>query len=274
MLRRLGTRLACSALAIAGAQALAAQDAAPPGRTIEGQRIINLPSAEVPAAGTLGLLFTHRFAQPLHESDWHSLFSFDSGADIGIGLSYVLIRGLEISLDRSSIQDDWEFAAKYRFLARSERNPLSLALRAGGNARTAVGADRETGYFAQAIAAVSIGSRVRITLVPTYLSRTSGQRFVPPEEDVFNVPVAVAVGVTRSLNFQAELIPRRGRHGSPRTGWIAAVEKTVLRHRFAFTVGNVRTTTVDQYAAPDFFDAPEREDYFIGFNLVRQWKLK
>jgi len=270
----LGTRLACLALAAAGgAGTLPAQEAPAAGRTIEGPRIINLPSADLPAKGTLGLLFTHRFAQPLEESDWHSLFSFDSGADIGIGLAYVPVENLEVSLDRSSIQDDWEFAAKYRFLARSEKNPFTLALRVGGNARTEVRADRQTGFFAQAIAAISIGPRVRITLLPTYLSRTSGQRFIPPEEDVYNLPLAVAFGITRGVNVQAELVPRRGRHGSRGTGWIAAIEKTVLRHRFAFTVGNVRTTTVDQYTAPDFFGYSP-EDYFIGFNLVRQWKLK
>jgi hypothetical protein len=52
-----------------------------------------------------------------------------------------------------------------------------------------------------------------------------------------------------------------------------AIEKTVLRHRFAFTVGNLRETTVDQYVAPNFAGLP-REDYYLGFNLVRQWKLK
>ena len=269
-----GTRLACLALAAAGsAAALPAQDAPAPARPIEGYRIINLPSAEIPAAGTLGMLFTHRFAQPLEDGDWHSLWGFDSGAEIGIGIAYVPVSSLEISLDRTSNQDDVELAAKYRFLARSKRNPVSLALRAGGNWRTEVNLHDRTGFFAQAIAAISIGNRVRITVVPTYLSRTSGHRFQLAEEEVFNVPVALALGVTRSINVQAELIPRRARHGSPGTGWIAAVEKTVLRHRFAFTVGNVRTTTVDQYTAPDFF-GHEREDYFVGFNLARAWKLK
>jgi len=73
--------------AVGGAATLPAQDATAPARPIEGYRIVNLPSAEVPAAGTLGMLFTHRFAQPLKDSDEHSLFSLDSGADIGIGLA-------------------------------------------------------------------------------------------------------------------------------------------------------------------------------------------
>lgn len=271
---RLGTRLVCLALAAAGGvAALPAQDAPAPTRPIEGYRIINLPSAEVFAAGTLSMLFTHRFSEPLANSDWHSLWGFDSGAEIGIGIAYVPIPNLEISFDRSSNQDDYEFAARYRFLARSEKNPLSLALRAGGDTRTEVGSDTKPSFFGQAIIAFAIGSRVRITVVPTYLSRTSGHRFIPPEEDVINVPVAVAVGITRSINVQAEITPRRGRYGSPGTGWIAAIEKSVLRHRFAFTVGNVRNTTVDQYTAPDFFGR-EPKDYFIGFNLARSWRLK
>ena len=248
------------------------QDAPARTRSIEGYRIINLPSAEVSSAGTLSMLFTHRFSQPLADSDWHDLWTFDSGAEIGIGIAYVPIRNLEVSFDRSSNQDDYEFAARYGFLAHSEKNPLSLALRLGADIRTEIGSDTKPSFFAQAIIAFSIGSRFRITAVPTFLTRTSGHRFIAPEEDVFNIPVAVAVGITRSINVQAEYTVRRGRYGSPGTGWIAAIEKTVLRHRFAFTVGNVRNTTADQYTVPDFFGR-EPKDYYIGFNLARSWKL-
>lgn len=272
--------------AILAAAALPAQDAPPPAapaqepqvnvttRAPEGPRIINLPSADLPAAGTLGMLFTHRFAQPLEESDWHSLLSFDSGADIGIGISYVPIRNLEVSVDRTSNQDDWEIAAKYRLLERSDRFPLSLALRAGADIRTEIRVNRENSYFAQGIASLAIGPRVRLSVIPTYLSQTAGTPFLSePQEDVFNVLGALSVAVTRTINIQGEITPRRGRFGSQGTGWIAAIEKTVLRHRFSFTVGNVRTTTVDQYTAPEFIGFLP-EDYFIGFNLARQWKLK
>lgn len=243
-------------------------------RSPEGSRIINFPSADVPAPGTLGMLFSHRFAQPLEDSDWHSLASFDSGADIGIGASYVPLRNLEVAVDRSSNQDDWEIAFKYRFFERSASFPLSVALRAGVDIRTEISVDRENTYFAQAIAGLAIGPRIRVTVLPTFVSRTAGTPFVSrPEEDVFNVFGALAVAVSRTVNLQGEVIPRRGRFGSPGVGWMAAIEKTVLRHRFAFTVGNVRNTTVDQYIAPDFNGLPP-EDYYIGFNLARSWKLK
>ncbi|MEO8348834.1 MAG: DUF5777 family beta-barrel protein [Acidobacteriota bacterium] len=258
-----------------------AQEPAPTERVRppEGSRIINLPSADVPAKGTLGVLFSHRFAQPLDESDYQSFFSFDSGADIGLGLSYSPLDSLELSLDRSSAQDDYELAAKYRFLPFAEGRPFALSLRVGGNARTEEGIEDRTAYFAQGIASVALGSRVRLTAIPTFVSNT------PLFRNVFTVPVALSVAVTRTVNLQAEFYPKNGDFtelpatatAPPRrtsAGWIVAFEKTVLRHRFSWTVGNLRATSVDQYAGSDFAGGIPRNDVFIGFNLVRQWKLK
>src|SRR4051794_11668331 len=100
---------------------------APPARSPEGSRIINFPSADVPRPGTLTLLFTHRFTQPLEDSDIHSLYSFDSGADIGIGLAYAPLRNLDVSLYRSSNQDVYELDAKYRVFATDS---IATAVRA------------------------------------------------------------------------------------------------------------------------------------------------
>ena len=265
-----------AALAIlVSASALHAQESTdganpPPPRPPEGSRIVNLPSAEVPRAQTLTLLFTHRFTQPVQDSDIHSLYSFDSGALIGIGLAYTLIENLEVSLYRSSNLDDYELDAKYRLLTRG---PFTLSLRAGENWRTeSIGLETRDGFFAQAIAGFSIGSRVRITAVPTFVSRTPGQRFTASRDRVFNVPAAISIAVNRTINVQGEIVPRNGRADSPGVGWIASIEKTVVRHRFAFTVGNLRATTVDQYVASDFSGLSPKS-YFFGFNLVRQWKL-
>ncbi len=69
-------------------------------------------------------------------------------------------------------------------------------------------------------------------------------------------------------------MPRVGDAGARGTGWIASVEKTVLRHRFAFTIGNLRSTTVDQYIGSEFraaaaIPAFRSQDYFLGFNITR-----
>jgi hypothetical protein len=252
----------------------------PPPKAPEGSVIINLPSVDVPKPGTLTLLFTHRFSQAVSDSDIHSLFSFDSGADIGIGLAYAPIKNLDISFYRSSAIDIYEVAGKYRAISQG---PFGLAVRVGGDWRTEVGAifDAVPGYshnnfFAQVIAAWQFGSRARLTVVPTYVQEMSGQPTTTPKpnyKDIFQVPVALSIAVTRSINVQGEVYPSTGRTDSAGVGWIVAVEKTLLRHRFAFTCGNMRATTADQYVSPVPFGIdPNR--YYFGFNLVRQWSLK
>lgn len=259
---------------LAAAFAIGQEPAAPARpRAPEGSQIVNLPSIEVPAPGTLAVLFTHRFSGSLNEADFHNFFTFDSSTSTGIGVSYAPLSGLDVALDRSSSEDDYELSAKYRVLAIEDGRPFGFAFRVGGNARTAeeVEGDRYA-FFAQGIASIALGSRVRVTAVPTYVSNTAFFR------NVFNVPVGMSIAVTRTVNLHGELYPKNqdfteksGRR--TRYGWIASVEKTVLRHRFAFTVGNLRATSVDQYAASDFGGGLPR-DASIGFNIVRQWKLK
>ena len=248
--------------------------AAPPAKSPEGSRIINFPSADVPRPGTLTLLFTRRFSQPLEDSDIHSLYSFDSGADIGIGLAYAPLPNLDLSLYRSSNQDVYELDAKYRVFATG---PVAAAVRAGGDWRTEKRIENRFSFFAQAIVAVTIGSRVRLSAIPTYVSRVAGNTFVgqqPFYEDVVNVGGALSLAVTRSINVQGEVMARRKNTDSGGVAWNASIEKTVPRHRFSFTVGNQRATTVDQYVTwtPQFFGESSHR-FFIGFNIVRQWKL-
>jgi hypothetical protein len=259
-----------------------------PFRPPEGTIIINLPSAEVSPLRTLQLHFTHRFSEPLRGSDIHSLFTFDSGADVGIGLSYVPLRDFEVMLLRNRSLEDYELSTKYR-LPLPQESPFGVALRIGGDARTQSTpslcetsprppecsfADHKYSFFAQAVGAVTVLSRVRLSAVPTFITYSAQQPFVVSDsihQNVFNVPVAAAIAVTHSVNVQAEVYPRRSQANAGGVGWILAVEKTLLRHRFSFTVGNLRPTTVDQYIGADFGGRPE--DFYIGFNLIRQWKL-
>jgi hypothetical protein len=276
-------------------------------RPIEGPVIINLPSVDVPRAGTLTLLVTHRFQTPVQDADWfNDLLSFDLGADIGIGLAYAPLPNLDLSFYRSSSLDldPWEFAAKYQLVSKG---PLGVALRVGGDVRSEDGLTDRWSFFTQAILAFTICDRVRITAVPTYVSQISGRpsayfpdgdppTFPPPNdrscqptefgtfvcsglyENVFNVPAALSVALTRSVTLHAEVTPRYGKADSIGVGWIASIEKSLLRHRFSFTVGNQQQTTVDQYVAalayPIRYVSQGNRGIYLGFNISRQWKLK
>ena len=284
--RILATAIGC--LFAAGAWAQEKPEAPEPPKPPEGNIIINLPSVEISAPRTLQFQITHRFSQPINDSDIHTLFSFDSGADVGLGLVYVPLRNLEVGFLRNRSLEDYEAWAKYRILSPAE-SPVGVALRVGGDFRTSSTpsiceatplpdacsfVDHKNSFFVQAVAAVTLFSRARLTAVPTFVTYSAQQPFVVTRsvhENVFNIPFAASIALTRSVNVQAEVVPRMSRAQSGGVGWICAVEKTVLRHRFAFTVGNLRPTTVDQYVGSDFQSRPG--DYYIGFNIIRQWKL-
>jgi len=273
---------------------------APPYRPIEGNVIIDLPSVDVPREGTLTMLFTHRFQQPVQDSTIHDLYSFDNGANIGIGLWYAPIKNLNAGFYRSSDLDVYELSAQYQVPITA--GGFGASVRLGEDWRTESGvASPHSSFFAQAILAYSFGPYVRVSAVPTYLQRTNGVAFnrtVPPPndeschlvevgippvtryscsglyEDLFNVPFAASIAITHSITLHGEVTPSLGKANSQGVAWVVSLEKTLLRHRFAFTAGNQRRSTVDQYLVgiPQVANRPK--DIFLGFNIMRQWKLK
>ena len=52
-----------------------------------------------------------KLSQSVEQSDVHSLYSFDSGAEIGIGLAYAPFRNVNVSFYRSSNLEDYEALA-------------------------------------------------------------------------------------------------------------------------------------------------------------------
>ena len=273
---------------------------APPYRPIEGNVIIDLPSVDVPREGTLTMLFTHRFQQPVQDSTIHDLYSFDNGANIGIGAWYAPIKNLNAGFYRSSDLDVYELSAQYQVPITA--GGFGASVRLGEDWRTESGvASPHSSFFAQAILAYSFGPYVRVSAVPTYLQRTNGVAFnrtVPPPndeschlvevgippvtryscsglyEDLFNVPFAASIAITHSITLHGEVTPSLGKANSQGVAWVVSLEKTLLRHRFAFTAGNQRRSTVDQYlvGVPQVANGPK--DIFLGFNIMRQWKLK
>lgn len=274
-----------------------------PFRPIESNVIINLPSVEVPPAGTLTFLVTHRFTTALQDGNINNFFTLDTGNEWGFGLWYAPIKNLNFGAYRAALQnsvDIYEASAEYEL---PRLGGFAASLRAGGDFRTdTTAAKPKNSFFAQAILAYDIGKYARITAVPTYLQRTNGGFFqyaapppahdrsctaLPPPEDpaapqqflcnglygpVWNVPIGVSIAITHSITVHGEVIPSLSRVDSSGVGWSVSVEKSLLRHRFAFFAGNQRFTTVDQYT-PAILPSQTPRNVYIGFNLYRAWKL-
>ena len=143
---------------------------------------------------------------------------------------------------------------------RSPTDPVGLAVRAGWDWRTQVGAifDAVPDYSRSGFSdrssppSTSAPARASPSFRPTSRRCPASRRRRPKTStrDVFQVPVALSIAVTPTVNVQGEVYPNTGKTDSAGVGWIVSIEKTLLRHRFAFTCGNVRSTTVDQYVSP------------------------
>ena len=212
-------------------------------------------------------------------SPFHDLLSFDNGASIGIGLGYAPLHNLDLTLYRSSgglPLDPSEIAGKYQFLSerprrgrrsRGCRHPQRAqpdgsddSFRAGHPRVHAIlphphhrGADvhdqsrrRDADVQLQLLACLLSASE-------RSLLRCQLLRQVSPAAGYLPKRVRRSPG-----RFdRPDPLDHRARRGdaSPwaattpaASGWVASIEKSLLRHRFCFTAGNQRQTTVDQYA--------------------------
>jgi len=264
-------------------------------RPIEANVIINLPSVEVPSEKTLTFLVTHRFIQRIQEGNINNFFTLDNGNTWGFGLWYAPIKNLNVGLYRTSDNNVYEASAQYEL---PSLGGFRSSLRLGEDWRTEPGAaSPKSSFFAQIVLAYDFGKYVRLTAVPTYLQDVNGfnvflQQPVPNDQscvfiedqhnpwrcsgyykNIFNVPIAASIAITHSITIHGEVIPRLSKVNSNGVGWSVTVEKSLLRHRFAFFAGNQRQTTVDQYMqAVPLGQSPS--NIYLGFNLFRAWNFK
>jgi|RhiMetdeSRZDD1v2_1073273.scaffolds.fasta_scaffold01638_18 uncharacterized beta barrel domain-containing protein DUF5777 len=272
-------------------------------RPIESNRLVVLPSVEVAPKGTLEFMVTHRFTTPIQDGDINNFFTLDEGNEWGFGLWFTPVKNLQLGVFRSSLQtsmDIYEVGAEYEF---PKCAGFAASLRVGEDWRTDVAArNPQSSFFTQAILSYTFGKYVRLTAVPTFLQRTNGgtQTYSatqpgfpnPPLHDsscrpigdtgliqckglydpVWNVPFGASIAITHSITVHGEVYPRFSRYDAAGTGWTVSVEKSLLRHRFAFFAGNQRYVTVDQYT-PGIHPNQKASNIYIGFNLYRAWKL-
>jgi hypothetical protein len=256
-----------AALALVAALPLAAQDPPVDWDPGYGDRFLQTASPLTNDQGLFQVLFTHRFNQPVNEAGGNNLFGLDSGANIGIGVSYVPVDRLEVEAYRASSGGDYEFAAKYTFLKPTPKRPVAVGLRGGMNWLTKYELDDKVGVFGQALVAVTLAEKVTFAAAPTYVSNT------PLFTDVFNVPLMVQLKMGKGFLATAEYVFRNQDLEGSVGQWSFALEKSVWRHRFAVWIGNSAATTVDQTMAGDYAGGVTESNIRLGFNIVRQFEI-
>lgn len=249
-----------------------------------GDVLLSLPTSHMPSKGIWEVKFTHRFNQSLDQGSFsdriHSLYGLDSNADVGLGLSYVAVRDLQLSFYRSNALDDIELAAKYNVFQQAKAIPFSAALRVGGDWRTERDLSDRTTAFAQAILSRQFGKRVEFTVIPSYATdagRTvSGNASVALFKHAFNVPVGIAFLVHDGFSLIGEVTPRnRDLPEAMRGGylaWSAGLKRVIGGHYFELMITNSNATHVDQYVTSTYMGSRlQSGDLHLGFNIERRF---
>lgn len=269
-MRTPATFLVAVTLLLAAAAARAQEDSSPYEPTRQdalGTRLVNLPTPLTVGAHTFELLFTHRFQESVRDGDAHNLWGLDSGADVGLGFAYGVSRNFDLSLYRSSVEEDFELAAKVALYRQAPRVPFSIALRAGADL---LGSKRESDRsrpFAQAILSRQFAPGWNLMLVPTWVRDT------PRLRNATNLGVGLSAPLPHGTLLDVEVLPRNHDLPGSVTAWSVALSKAVGGHLFKITLGNSRATTVDQYTGGDFSGGFKTGDVRLGFNLVRNFHL-
>ena len=248
-----------------------------------GNVLLNLPTSHMASKGTWEVKFTHRFNQSLDQGSFsdriHSLYGLDSNADVGIGLSYVAKRDLELSFYRSNALDDIEFAARYNMFQQAPAIPFSATFRVGGDWRTERDVTDRMSAFGQLILSRQFGKRVEITVVPTYVTNAgravSGNDSVALFKHAFNAPVGIAFAMRPGLSLIGEITPKN--RDLPDTidadlGWAVGLKRQIGGHYFEILISNSNATHVDQYVTSTYQGSPlKRGDLQLGFNIERRF---
>jgi len=240
-----------------------------------GDTLLNLPSPRVLDRGSWEVRFTHRFSQPINDGDENSLWGLDSSADVGFGLSYAPIRDLQLSLFRINVQDNIEAAAKFVLVQQAPAVPITASLRGGVNLRTEENIEERLSGFVQFLLSRQVGRRLELFLVPTYASDVpvdtpTGARF----DQVFNVPVGLAVSVRPYLTLIVELVPPNGDlpdDVKSDIGWTVGLKRAIGGHYFEILLTDTRATNVDQYVSGGFLGGIDASDVHLGFNIERRF---
>lgn len=234
---------------------------------------INLPTSDQMQFWDIGVGFTHRFVSPAkdHGKDAYGL---DGMAYAGLGLAFGIkpIKGFNVLLYRTADNKTFTFALQQQVL---DRDWVRLSARAERfdevipAAQTPIGDVGISGTAFQVPTEFFLGDHFILSLVPTYLSRTTTQK-----QGVFNVGAGLRVMFGEKWALLGEVYPTPSKVKQPgrvsNTGFAAGLSYKTFKHRFSAFATNAAGTTANQVLSGDFGGgARPSSEWSFGFNVAR-----
>jgi len=259
--------------------------------------VMNLPSAERMQFWDIGVVFTHRFIQPVkdHGKDVYGLDGF-TYAGVGLTLGIKPIKGLNVFIYRTADNKTFTAGLQQQVL---NGDRVRMALRAERfdevvkEDLTPFGKVGISGAAVQVPTEIFITDDIIFSLVPTYITKTTTSDTilpVPPgtapntklsKGGVFNVGVGFRANITEKFAFVSEYYPRPSKFAKAAPGGItdgttyqngfsAGLSYKTFKHRFTVAGTNASGTTANQVLSGDYGGGPRPSArWSIGFNVAR-----
>lgn len=211
---------------------------------------------------------THRFGRPLGQGDAGELlenfFGFDSGAFMGFGVSYGVLRGGQVSVYRTSDRTI-QFAGQYEVINQN-RAPVGAAVVVNVDGTNNFRDSYSPG--AQIVVSRELGDRGALYVAPSFVNNSSPEPAeLVDDNDTVMVGLGARLRVRRNTYLTLEGSPRVTGY-APGTALVAfGIEQRAGGHVFQLTFSNGLGTTLAQVAR----GGTSKDDWYIGFNLSRKF---
>lgn len=287
MTRKIAPLLAC---ALAAGGALHAESS-------EYPLVVNLPTAERMQYWDIGVIFTHRFVQPVKDHG-KDVYGLDGYTYAGLGFTFGIkpIKGLNAFIYRTADNKTFSFGLQEQVL---NGDRVRMAVRAERfdevvkETVTPLGKVGISGLALQVPTEIFITDDIIFSVVPTYITKTTTTDTilaVPPGQTpntspnsggVFNVGLGLRVGITEKLSVVGEYYPRPSKFSKAAPGGITdgttyqngfafGVSYKTFKHRFTLAGTNASGTTTNQVMSGDYGGGPRpSSQWSIGFNVAR-----
>ncbi len=287
MTRKTAPLLACALLA---GGALRAESS-------EYPMVFNLPSAERMQYWDIGVVFTHRFVQPVKDHG-KDVYGLDGYTYAGLGFTFGIkpIPGLNAFIYRTADNKTFSFGLQEQVL-NGER--VRMAVRAERfdevvkETTTPLGKVGISGLAVQVPTEIFITDDIIFSVVPSYITKTTTTDTVlavPPGQTpntkpntggVFNVGLGLRIGFTEKFSFVSEYYPRPSKFAKAapggitdgttyQNGFAVGFSYKTFKHRFTLAGSNASGTTANQVMSGDYGGGPRLSgNWSLGFNVTR-----
>ena len=255
------------------AQALSA----PAGRdpAFLGSRLINLPTTRMVGRGVFQFMVAHRF-HPTVESGYDSFFGLNGPAAVQVNFTYGLSDRLEVMLDHTNTEHQFELFAKWLLLDNRSRSSRPVALTLNGGASVVTQALPGEERFAsehfkfnlQLSASCRLWPRLTLLLVPALATRVN--HHAPAPESTLALGTGLKFTLAGDLAFIGQWVPVLDGFRARANGWGAGLEYKAGRHVFQVFILNSIGLIADQHLAGGDLLLSQGE-FRLGFNLFREF---